>query len=146
MSSNQSSYNYSGYKSSIVASEDLFSDLNLKFLIHPFKRDIIALTDIDAIKNAVKNLVLTNFYERPFRPFLGGNVTAVLFENVDYFSALKIKESILSVLNTHEPRISNINIQVYDDADKNSYRVDITFSIIGKQPNYEISFFLNRLR
>jgi len=146
MSSNQSSYNYSGYKSSITASEDLFSDLNLRFLIHPYRKDIIALTDIDAIKNAVKNLVLTNFYERPFRPFLGGNVTAVLFENVDYFSALKIKESILSVLNTHEPRISNINIVVYDDADRNSYKVDIAFSIIGKQPKYEISFFLNRLR
>lgn len=146
MSSNLSSYNYSGYKSSITASEELFSDLNLKFLIHPYKRDIVPLTDIDAIKNSVKNLVLTNFYERPFRPFLGGNVTAVLFENVDYFSAIKIKESILSVLNTHEPRISNIDIVVYDDPDNNTYRVDIVFSIIGKQPKYEISFFLNRLR
>jgi phage baseplate assembly protein W len=146
MSTAISSYNKSGYRSSIVSSTDLFSDLNLRFLKHPFKKDLVPLTDTDAIRSAVKNLVLTNYYERPFRPFIGGNVTAQLFENADFFTAIKIKESIYSVLNTYEPRINNIDIQVYDDIDNNAFRVDIIFSIIGKQPKYEVQFYLNRLR
>lgn len=143
---NPSSFNESGRTPSTVARKVLFSDLNLKFIKHPVKGDITPLTDIDAIKNAVKNLVLTNFYERPFQPFLGSDLSALLFENATVFTAHKIRNQILRVLDEYEPRVNDIQVQVWDNSDANAYSVTIAFSIIGIEKTAEINFFLKRLR
>ena len=147
--SNISDFNpNSGYKSAIVSKKTLYSDLDLKFTRHPLKNDIVPLTDIDAVKNSVKNLIMTNFYERPFQPFLGSNLYSLLFENVTVFTAGKIKQQILRVLEEYEPRISNVIVQIFDKADVNSYYITIGFTVIGNTNNNEIevNLFLERLR
>ena len=93
-------------KSQRVAHRRLYADIPMNLLIHPNTEDLTVLKDIDAVKQAVKNLILTNFVERPFNPNLGSNVTALLFENADPFTKLSIQEEILKVLDKYGPRVS----------------------------------------
>ena len=66
-----------------ITSERVFKDLDLNFTPHPIKKDVSKHVNERAIINSVKNLVSTNFYERPFRPELGSNIRSLLFEMVD---------------------------------------------------------------
>jgi phage baseplate assembly protein W len=134
-------------KAQTVAQRNIFTDFNLAMPIHPIKNDIVPLRDIDAIKQSVKNLVLTNFGEKVFKPEFGGNVSSYLFENVSALTALSIQEEIEIVLRNFEPRIEDTNIQVSNNIDSNAYRVTITFSIANTTyQNQEIEFQLNRTR
>lgn len=139
-----SDYNTSGYKSTQTASNKLFSDLNLNMPIHPSKNDIIPITDISAVKAAVKNIVLTNFGEKLFQPFFGGNVTSYLFQNVDGFTALAIKDDIEIAVRRFDPRIDDIEVVVTDNSDANSYYVNIGFRIGTAIESVELN--LERLR
>lgn len=140
------SSDYSTAKASNVAARRLYSDLDLGLPIHPVKKDIVPLTDIRAVKNAVKNLVLTNFSERPFQPKLGSNVTALLFEPADQFTAIQMKKEIHRLLEDHEPRINATRVQILDDVDANAYRVSIEFNIVQANTQTEVDFALQRLR
>ena len=139
-----SDYNKGSTPSSNVAKSRTYSDLNLAMPIHPERKDITPLRDIDAVKQSVKNLVLTNFFESPFHPEIGGNVTAKLFENADMFTAIAIRDEIKTVIQEFEPRVDQVN--VFDDVDRNSYVVNISFNVIFLQIETEISFNLQRLR
>ena len=140
------SSDYSTAKASNVAARRLYSDLDLGLPIHPVKKDIVPLTDIRAVKNAVKNLVLTNFNERPFHPEIGSNVTALLFEPADVFTANAIKEEILYVLKKYEPRTNGHTVEVTDNSERNAYEITIGFNVIFSPKREEINFYLQRLR
>jgi len=133
-------------KSSNISKVDTYSDLDLFFIKHPILNDITPLRDIDAVKQAVVNLVLTNFYERPFHPEIGGNVSAKLFEPADRFTASEIRDEIKEVLKNHEPRVNGVNVAVYDQSDANAYTVTIAFNVIYLQAETEVTFNLQRLR
>lgn len=133
-------------KSQNISKTKVYSDLDLSFVKHPKLSDITPLRDIDAVKQAVKNLVLTNFYERPFHPEIGGNVSAKLFEPADRFTALEIRDEIKQVLKKYEPRVNGVKVQVFDESDANRYVVNIIFNIIFLQVQTEVSFNLQRLR
>lgn len=138
--------NYSKQRSSNVAASALYSDLDLNLNLHPVKMDISPVTDIRAVRNSVKNLVLTNFGERPFQPKLGSNVTALLFEQADQFTAIMMKKEIYRLLEDHEPRINATRVEILDDADANAYRVSIEFNVIKINAQAEVEFALQRLR
>jgi len=133
-------------KSSNISKVDTYSDLDLFFIKHPILNDITPLRDIDAVKQAVVNLVLTNFYERPFHPEIGGNVSAKLFEPADRFTASEIRDEIKEVLKNYEPRVNGVNVAVYDQSDANAYTVTIAFNVIYLQAETEVTFNLQRLR
>jgi len=130
-----------------VARKNLYSDIPLFFTDrHPNTKDIPSIKDLDAVKHAVKNLILTNFDERPFHPEIGSNVTALLFEPADTFTSNAIKEEILYVLKAYEPRTQGHTVEVIDNSERNSYEVTIGFNIISSQQREEINFYLQRLR
>jgi phage baseplate assembly protein W len=137
---------YSKQRSSNVAGRALYSDLDLNLNLHPVKMDISPVTDVRAVRNSVKNLVLTNFGERPFQPKLGSNVTALLFENTDQFTAIMMKKEIYRLLEDHEPGINAIRVEILDDTDANAYRVSIEFNVIKINAQAEVEFALQRLR
>ncbi len=141
-----SDYNTSGKKASVVSSGRLYSDLDLSLALHPIFRDIMPLTDTDAVINAVKNLIFTNFHERPFRPNLGSNLSNILFEPADIITIIRLKQSILEVLRKNEPRIDSIIAEVIDDSDNNRYHVNLTFRVISLNREVDITLFLSRLR
>lgn len=140
--------NYTGpYSRSIrTAISRSFSDLDLILPLHPEKKDIIPLRDVDAVKQSVKNIILTNFGEKLFKPEFGGRVTEYLFENFDVFTAISIKTEIERILKKHEPRIENVVVQVFDNSDENAYIVNIGFKVINNPQETEIEFSLDRLR
>ena len=123
-----------------------YSDLNLQMIPHPLKKDIIPLKDDAAVKNAVRNLLLTNFFERPFNSTMGANLRGLLFEPNDAITRLAIEDGIRNVLEQHEPRIENINILVETTANENEYRVVVVFSIKEDDSVQDIEINLRRLR
>jgi phage baseplate assembly protein W len=144
MSNTLSDYNKE--RSSNVLKRDLYSDLPLGLQVHPNLKDVIALKDIDAVKQSVRNLILTNQGERPFQPAIGSNITALLFEPADTFTAVAIQKEVLAVLKKYEPRVTNIDVQVFDNSDRNAYQITIAFKIIFSDTPQEINFYLQRLR
>jgi len=135
-----------GIPSERVARTKVFADLDLSLILHPERNDLVPKYDLDAIKNSVKNLVQTNFSERPFQPFLGSNIRGLLFEPADAFTGVAIKNEIVRVLEQYEPRITGVTIQLVDDMDRNAYYVTIGFTIIGFETYGTVEFFLKRLR
>jgi len=144
MSKGLSDYNSSPIAASVVAKTGLYSDLDLTFLIHPTLKDIRPITDIDAVRASVKNLVLAGMYERPFHPELGGGVNTLLFEPVNAFTIISLRDAILRALND-EPRIKNIGVEIIDDSFQNAYAINIEFTVLYDQ-KIEVQFYLDRLR
>ena len=124
----------------------LFADLPLDFIAHPNTKDIRPITDIQAIRQAVKILVLSNFSDRPFHPELGANVTRYLFENADQFTAMGIRDEILRIIERREPRVTNPKVEVQLDQEYNRLLVTIVFQIRNTNIRTEVSFYLDRIR
>jgi len=129
-----------------IVSERSFRDLDLNFTAHPIKKDVSMHYNERAVINSVKNLVSTNFYERPFQPFLGSNIRALLFELVDSVVAASLERQITETINNHEPRVSVQNITAIPAPDENGYKVVMTFFIVNNPNPVTINFFLERIR
>lgn len=132
-----------------IASVDragLFADIPLDFIPHPNTKDIRPITDIQAIRQAVKILVLSNFSDRPFHPELGANVTRYLFENPDSLTAAAIRDEILRIIRRKEPRVADPKVEVQLDEEYNRLLVTIFFQIRNTNTNTEVSFYLDRIR
>ena len=129
-----------------VGKSGLFADIPLDFIAHPNTKDIRPITDIQAIRQAVKILVLSNFSDRPFHPELGGNVTRYLFENPDRFTAVAIRDEILRVIRRKEPRVTDPKVEVQLDEEYNRLLVTVIFQIRNTNTRTEVSFYLDRIR
>lgn len=143
---NLSDYNVSGQRAALVSRGKQYADLDLSLTPHPNKKDIIPLTDIAAVKNSVKNLVLTGRYERPFQPELSSGVTSLLFENATPDTMFMLKSYVRDVISKYEPRVSGVYVGVQDDSDNNAYYVTITFNIVSVDTEAEVQLYLERIR
>ena len=123
-----------------------FSDIDLNFTRNTITSDIIKVEDIIAVKRSVKNLVQTNFYERPFQPELGCGVRELLFENFTPMTKVFLEKKIQEVLLNYEPRIDLQSVKVDDDQDNNRLVVDIYFYVVGSPGPQTVTTFLQRLR
>jgi phage baseplate assembly protein W len=129
-----------------IGSERTFRDLDLNFGIHPIKKDVTKHINEYAVINSVKNLVLTNFYERPFRPEIGSGVRNLLFEMVDTVTAAQLERAISEVIANFEPRVSVSKVVATPSPDDNRYAVELEFFIINNPNPISIDFFLERIR
>ena len=124
----------------------LYKDIDLDFGRNVVTNDVNKLTDVEAVKRSVRNLIQTNHFERPFHPEIGGNVRALLFEPVTPLTALNLQRKIEEVLNNFEPRIKLVQILANPDIDRNRYQVQISFYVIGVSNPVTVETFLERLR
>jgi phage baseplate assembly protein W len=108
--------------------------------------DINPVKDIEAIKKSVINLILTNFYERPFQPEIGCNVRGLLFEPADPVTISDLEDAAAQVLENFEPRVAVLSISATDDADNNSYIMTIQFQILSTEQVSDVTTVLERLR
>ena len=99
-----------------------------------------------AIKRSVRNLIQTNYYERPFNPELGCGIRELLFEPFTPMTKVFIERKIQEVLVNFEPRITLQNVAVDDDQDRNRLVVDIYFYIVGVSGPQQVQTFLQRVR
>jgi len=123
-----------------------YKDLDLNFTKHPVKKDVNKVVNEMAVVNSIKNLILTNHYERPFQPDIGSNVQKLLFENMDKITSAAIQREILQTIRNFEPRVSVQSVTVSPDFDNNSFSVNMEFYIINRTDPITIQFFLERAR
>ena len=123
-----------------------FKDLDLNFNIHPVRKDISKSIGPMAVVNSIKNLILTNHYERPFQPDIGSNVRRLLFENLDNITATTIKDEIERTIVNYEPRATVKTINVTADYDNNGFKVYLEFFIVNQTAPIIINFLLERIR
>lgn len=123
-----------------------YSDLDLNFTIHPVKKDINKFKGELAVINSIKNLVLTDHYERLFQPDVGSNVRRLLFESLDNITAAAIEREIEQTIANYEPRVRVSKINTVADFDKNGFNVQMEFFIINRTDPITINFFLERIR
>ena len=123
-----------------------FRDLDLDFTRNAVTNDVNVVDDVVAIKRAVRNLVQTNYYERPFHPELGCGVWELLFENFTPLTAVFLRDKISEVITNYEPRVDLQSVKVDDDQDGNRLVVDIYFYVQGVPGPQVVSAFLKRLR
>ena len=124
----------------------IYKDLDLDFGRNTVTNDVNNLTDVEAVKRSVRNLINTNHFERPFHPEIGGNVRALLFEPMTPLTALNLQRKIEEVLSNFEPRAKITQILADPDIDRNGYRLQIRFYVIGIQNPITVETFLERLR
>ena len=122
-----------------------YSDLDLDFVPDKTK-DVNILYGDDAIKRSLRNLVLTNFYDKPFRPGVGSNVIRLLFENVTPLTMNFLREAITEVIENYEPRVKLKELVVTFKPDDNGFNVTITYIILNRGEPVVSSIFLERLR
>ena len=128
-----------------IASERSYKDLDLNFKAHPVKKDINKHFNEKAVINSVKNLVSTNFYERPFQPELGSNIRRLLFEPIDSIVAASLERQLQETIENFEPRVSIDSITAYAAPDENGYSVSLVFFILNSPNPITINFFLARV-
>ena len=139
-------------KASIITSRTrLYSDIDLTFTNLPAdsdtpSTDIYKKKDAAAVKQAIKNLLLTNFYEKPFNPFYGGNLRDLLFELADEDIEDDIRNNIARAIQSFEPRARIIDIRIKNQPDYNSVDVTIEFQIVNTEQTVIYTTTLVRLR
>ena len=131
-------------KSKNVAIKEAYSDLDLLFKAHPISGDVTVKTDADAVKRAVKNIVLTNYYERPFKPSLGGNIRGMLFELDTDRKLNRAKKRLAQAIEDFEPRVENVKCKF--DTSGNRLDVIVFYNIKNGLSSQELQFTVNRKR
>ena len=111
-----------------------YRDLDLFFAKRSRDKDVNVLSNVTAIKRSVRNLVLTNFYEKPFHPEIGSGVRELLFENATPLTSLAINQAITDVIKNYEPRAQLNFVDVNAQLDNNAYDVTVNFSVINGPP------------
>lgn len=124
----------------------IYKDIDLNFKAHPISGDLVRVFDDTAIIQSVKNLIMTNYMERPFQPHLGSNLLYQLFEPASPITEDAIRSSIIDVVTLYEPRVSILNISVQFVEEENAYNVRFEFKIVGLPNPYNITLILNRVR
>jgi len=123
-----------------------WKDLDLNFTKHPATGDVSKVSGVEAIKRSIRNLVLSNFYERPFRPHIGSNAHKLLFDNINSMTATFLENSIREVISNFEPRASVIGVKVKQVPDQNGYQAAIAFQPVNLPEPLFITLFLERIR
>mgnify|MGYP000729362659 FL=1 len=124
----------------------IYKDLDLNFGRNVVTGDVNKLTDVEAVKRSVRNLINTSHFERPFHPEIGSDVRRMLFEPMTPLTALNLQRKVGEVLNNFEPRIKLVQILARPNLDRNSYHLTIMFYVIGSSEPITVETFLERLR
>lgn len=131
---------------SIISSRDkAYKDIDLAFLAKP-NGDIYKKTDAAAVKQSIKNLLMTGLGERPFRPILGGNLGVLLFENATTSTTQELENNIRLAVSNYEPRAQILNINIQNNLDRNEIFVGVEFKVINTSEIATLETTLSRLR
>lgn len=131
---------------STVQQNIIYADFDNNFTMHPVSNDLGRLINENAVKRAIKNLLFTNQYERPFKPSLGGNINKLLFENLTPTFVYLVETTIRDTITNFEPRANLIDVIVSPYEDHNALNITVVFSVINKEDPIRLEFVLDRVR
>ena len=141
-----SRYDAAALTNESTRSSRIYKDLNLDFAKNTVTKDIQKITDIEAVKRSVRNLINTNHYEKPFHPEIGSNIRAMLFENMTPQMNHLISKQIEKLITNYEPRVRLIQVDSILDLDRNGYMCTIAFYVMNYPEPVFVENFLERLR
>mgnify|MGYP001319454955 FL=1 len=126
--------------------KDIYSDLDMFLVPHPVTGDISTKKDSDAIKRSIRNIVLTNKFERPFKPNFGGGVTSMLFELDSTRKVKRFQKEMVNMIERLEPRVYNVSVRLNPLTDDNRLDVQIFYSIRNGRSGQSAEFTVTRVR
>ena len=129
-----------------VASTKRYADIDFRFKPHPVTGDVTIKYDSDAITRAVRNIVLTNFYERPFKPSLGSSIRNQLFELSTDRKVNRMAKKVQKVIEDFEPRVENVKVLLGDVSERNELNDTKFYNIKNSAQTQEMDFTVNRAR
>lgn len=131
---------------SAVTKRVIYSDLYTNLDIHPIRNTLLRKTNVDAVKQSIRNLILTDRGERPFQPDLGGNIRASLFEPMTPQTFNRLQREIETLIDAYEPRAELLDVVVSGDVDTHEIFVQIVFMVINIQDPVTLEIVLERVR
>jgi phage baseplate assembly protein W len=124
----------------------IFSDLDLNFTVHPVNKDISRKYDDNAIKQSIKNLLLTRNFERPFHSEIGSPIRAMLFELPGPMFTVMLQRAVIDVINNFEPRVEVLDVRINDSIDTNAVYITLEFKIVNTERPITLDLALERTR
>ena len=121
-----------------------YTDIDLNITPHPSSGDLVLKQDKEAVKRSVRNIMLTNDYERPFKPNFGANLRGLLFELADDITKMEIRNQISEALEMLEPRVRIDEIYLTQTR-PNEMNVNLHYGIVGSREPQEIEVILQRV-
>lgn len=134
---------YNSKNQSSITSRRWYTDIDINMTTHPQSKDLVLKYDINAIKRSVRNLISTNFYERPFKPGLGINLRGMLFE-LDSTPSIALEDDIKDVIMSFEPRVDILNVSAQTTG--NTLNVLLNFAIKNDPRPQDLTISLDRIR
>lgn len=123
-----------------------FTDLDFNFMAHPRTRDVSTRSDEEAVRQSIRNLVMTRNFERPFRSAIGCQVKALLFEPISPLLVAMMERTISDTINNYEPRAVLISVQVSFSPENNDAYIAIVFKLKNTQTPISVNLILERTR
>lgn len=124
----------------------IYSDIDFTFTRKPVTNDVALSYDEMAVIRSIRNLLLTNHYERPFQPEIGSNINALLFEPISPVSSASLQTEIENMINNYEPRALLKSVIVNAQPDRNAYEVSLEFYIENATLPTTVTVLLERNR
>ena len=142
-----SAYKDAQAQNDITRNAKQYSDLDLFFTKKTVGSDVNKVTDIQAVKRSLRNLINLNAFEKPFHPEISGGVRDLLFEPMTPITAVVLTRKIEDVINNFEPRVRLVSVRAIPDMDRNIYNVSIEFYVVNAPTELvDLSVMLERLR
>lgn len=123
-----------------------YSDLDLDFFMNPSTNDVVRKVGDDSIKRSIRNLIMTNYYERPFQSYIGSDVRRLLFELTTSVSHIQLEKAIRLCIDNYEPRVKLQNVTVTYNEDEYGFNVRLEYIILNRNLPVVTSMFLERIR
>lgn len=129
-----------------IQNKTIYSDFFNNLDIHPISEDVAVKTNENAVRQSIRNLILTDTGERRMQPNLGGNIRKLLFENFTPQTVVTVKERIRNLIREEEPRANLREVTVSSNEDNNAIAITIVFSVINRQELVQMEVVLERVR
>lgn len=124
----------------------IYSDIFTNLDIHPVNKGVLRKTNVDAVKQSIRNILLTDKGERPFQPNFGGNIRALLFDNATPQTFDFAKQNIRAAIESYEPRADVMDVVISGEIDRNEISITIVFRVINIETPVTLEVVLERVR
>lgn len=128
-----------------ITARKWYTDIDLNITPHPSSGDLVLKQDKEAVKRSVRNIMLTNNYERPFKPNFGANLRGLLFELADDMTKFEIRKQIVEALEMLEPRVTIDEIYLQSTRN-NEMHVNLHYGVVGVREPQTLEVILQRVR
>lgn len=124
----------------------VYSDFLNNLEKHPLNGSLARISNEDSVKQSIKNLLLTDVFERPYQPQIGSKIYSLLFEPMDDITENLLKNTIADTIRLYEPRAKLIYVGVSGIADRNEYNINIVFSLVNTIGEVQLDLIIKRIR